>query len=108
MTPGVACAPESGNDSRCWTWAAVVSPNTGELARIRSSSRYRREARSIALQPGTNAGLASNGRAYGHLSWLSAAGGRPAPNPLPWLQSHRIWLNQSPELNELRSSDLER
>src|SRR4051812_14484021 len=61
----------------------------------------------MSAQPGTNDGSASSGRAYCHLSELSLAGGRPRPNPLPWAQSQMIWLNQSPELNELRSSDLD-
>ncbi len=86
----------------------MPSPNTGEDRRTRSSSAYRASARSIAAQSGTSDGSASSGFAYDHLSRLSASGGRPAPNPLPWAQSQRIWLNQSPELYELRSSDFER
>src|SRR3954465_7136690 len=61
----------------------------------------------MSAQPGTSDGSASSGRAYCHLSELSEAGGRPRPNPLPSAQSQTIWLNQSPELKELRSNDLD-
>src|SRR3954447_6420012 len=70
-TPGVSDRPDSGNDTRRCTSSAVDRPNAGEVARMRSRSAYAAEAWSIASQPGTRAGSASNGRAYSHLSLLS-------------------------------------
>ncbi len=52
ITPGVSSLPDSGKDTCCCTWAAVLSPKAGSAVRMRSRSWYAAEAPSICPQPG--------------------------------------------------------
>ena len=107
MTPGTAVGPLPGNDT-FWSMSAAEprrSRSTSERSRSRSSACA--SAVEMSDAAGFSAGSASSGAMIGHLSSLSAAGGRPDPNVDVWpVQSMR--LNQSPELKLLRSSDFER